>query len=162
MRRKLITTVPVVALAVVVSATVALGSSEQTQSPHAATKTVQVSTRSIANLGRVLVNSRGLTLYMFVPDQRRHVTCISTCARVWPPLGLAAGAKLVAAGGVKQGLLGSDPNPAGGRVVTYNRWPLYTYLPDTKPGQAKGQRVNNSGGKWYVLSPSGAVITKKN
>jgi hypothetical protein len=53
----------------------------------------------------------------------------------------------------KKKLLGTD-----GRVVTYNRWPLYTYVTDTKPGQTSGQNVNNSGGKWYVLSPSGKVI----
>jgi predicted lipoprotein with Yx(FWY)xxD motif len=45
--------------------------------------------------------------------------------------------------------------------VTYNHWPLYTYVTDTKPGQTTGQGVNNSGGKWYVLSPSGKVIKKK-
>ena len=33
----------------------------------------------------------------------------------------------------------SDRDPAGGRVVTYARWPLYTYLADTKPGQAKAE-----------------------
>ena len=55
----------------------------------------------------------------------------------------------------------SDRNPAGGRVVTYNKWPLYTYIGDTAPGQAKGQALNLNGGLWYVLSPSGKVIKAK-
>jgi predicted lipoprotein with Yx(FWY)xxD motif len=48
-----------------------------------------------------------------------------------------------------------------GTVVTYNRWPLYTYVGDSKPGQASGQALDLNGGLWYVLSPSGKVITKK-
>jgi predicted lipoprotein with Yx(FWY)xxD motif len=58
-------------------------------------------------------------------------------------------------------MLGSDPDPAGGRVVTYDGWPLYTYVADTKPGDAIGQATYLNGGYWYVLSPSGAVIHSK-
>jgi predicted lipoprotein with Yx(FWY)xxD motif len=124
-------------------------------------KTVVVSTRKVPKLGTVLVNSKGLTLYMFVPDKRKKVTCVKTCAVVWPPMKLAKGAKPVAKGQVKAKLLGSDPNPAGGRVVTYNKWPLYTYISDRKPGMATGQALNLNGGLWYVLAPSGKVIRTK-
>ncbi len=61
----------------------------------------------------------------------------------------------------KASLLGSDPDPAGGRVVTYAGWPLYTYVADTSAGAAKGQALNLNGGLWYVLAPSGKVIRKK-
>ena len=71
------------------------------------------------------------------------------------------GAKAVAAGGAKQSLLGSDSDPAGGRVVTYKHWPLYLYLGDTKAGVAYGQALNLNGGLWYVISPSGALIKHK-
>ncbi len=62
---------------------------------------------------------------------------------------------------MRKKLLGRDRDPAGGRVVTYNRWPLYTYVADTKPGEATGQALDANGGLWYVLSPSGKVIKKK-
>ena len=124
-------------------------------------KSATVKTRKIGKLGVVLVNSRGFTLYMFVPDHRKKVTCKGSCAVIWPPLKLKAGKTLTAGGAAKRKLLGTDKNPAGGRVVTYNRWPLYTYITDHKPGQALGQRVNNSGGLWYVLSPSGKIVKKK-
>jgi predicted lipoprotein with Yx(FWY)xxD motif len=131
---------------------------------HGASKqnaSVRVTTRTITGLGKVLVNSRGMTLYMFVPDKRKRVTCVSVCARIWPPLKVAAGAKAVGAGGVKAALLGSDRSPAGFQVVTYNHWPLYTYLGDRKPGVASGQALNLNGGLWYVMSPSGAIIKVK-
>ena len=113
-----------------------------------------VKTRTVKKYGTVLVNSKGLTLYMFVRDEQKKVTCTSkSCVTVWPPLKVKKGQKPTAGGAAKKKLLGTD-----GRVVTYNRWPLYTYVTDTKPGQHFGQGVNNSGGKWYVLSPSGKVI----
>ena len=84
-----------------------------------------------------------------------------SCAAIWPPLKVKAGQKPTAGGAARKALLGTDKNPGGGRVVTYNHWPLYTYILDKKPGQAKGQRTNLNGGLWYVLSPAGKVITKK-
>jgi predicted lipoprotein with Yx(FWY)xxD motif len=122
---------------------------------------VRISTRKLPKLGTVLVNSKGRTLYMFVRDKRKKVTCVGSCAAAWPPVKLAKGSKPVAAGKAKAALLGSDKDPAGGRVVTYNKWPLYTYVGDTAPGQAKGQALNLNGGLWYVLSPSGKVIKTK-
>jgi predicted lipoprotein with Yx(FWY)xxD motif len=125
-----------------------------------ASTTVKISTRTLPGLGPVLVNNKGLTLYMFVPDKRRRVTCVSTCAAVWPPVFLPKGGKAVAAGRAKQKLLGTDLDPAGGGVVTYHGWPLYTYVADTRPGMATGQALNLNGGLWYVLSPTGAIIRK--
>jgi predicted lipoprotein with Yx(FWY)xxD motif len=125
------------------------------------TAAVKISTRKLPKLGTVLVNNKGRTLYMFVPDKRKKVTCVGSCAKAWPPVKLPKGSKAVAAGKAKASLLGSDPNPAGGRVVTYNKWPLYTYIADTAPGQARGQALNLNGGLWYVLSPSGKVIRTK-
>ena len=125
------------------------------------TKGATVQTRKISGLGTVLVNSRGLTLYMFAPDKQKRVTCKGQCAVIWPPLKLKAGQKPTAGGAARKALLGSDPNPSGGRVVTYNHWPLYTYISDSKPGQATGQAIKLNGGYWYVLSPAGKVIKKK-
>jgi predicted lipoprotein with Yx(FWY)xxD motif len=125
------------------------------------TAAVQIGTRKLPKLGTVLVNGKGFTLYMFVPDKQKKVTCTKTCAAVWPPVKLAKSQKAVATGGAKQSLIGSAKNPSGGSVVTYGKWPLYTYVVDTKPGQARGQATNLNGGLWYVLSPSGKVIKTK-
>jgi predicted lipoprotein with Yx(FWY)xxD motif len=133
----------------------------QSSQPAKKQQIVVVSTRTVRGLGRVLVDAHGHTLYMFVPDKRKRVTCRAGCAKVWPPLKLAAGAKSVAKNGAKAKLLGSDPNPQGGRVVTYARWPLYTYVGDRAPGSATGQALNLSGGLWYVLSPNGKVVRTK-
>ena len=132
-----------------------------TPAPAPAKPGVQISTRTIAGLGSVLVNAQERTLYLFLPDNDRKVTCVSTCAEVWPPAFLPSGQKPVASGLVKQTLLESDPDPAGGRVITYAGWPLYTFVSDTAPGKASGQGLNLNGGLWYVISPSGQVIKTK-
>jgi predicted lipoprotein with Yx(FWY)xxD motif len=155
-------TVPLAALAAATTALAIFTASAAGQATAShKKKTVVISTRKLPKLGTVLVDAKGRTLYMFVPDKRKKVTCVRTCAAVWPPVRLAKGAKPVAKGKAKASLLGSDRNPAGGRVVTYNRWPLYTYVADRAPGQATGQALNLNGGLWYVLAPSGKVIRRK-
>jgi predicted lipoprotein with Yx(FWY)xxD motif len=149
------------AAAVAVVAVGWIGSASSKAAARHAASTATVTTRKVGKLGVVLVNSRGRTLYMFKPDHQKSVTCKGSCAAVWPPLKLKKGQKPKAGGAAKQSLLGSDKNPSGGRVVTYNRWPLYTYILDSKAGQANGQAKNLNGGLWYVLSPSGKIITKK-
>jgi predicted lipoprotein with Yx(FWY)xxD motif len=119
---------------------------------------VTVSVRVVPGIGTVLVNSRGYTLYVFAPDKRRAVTCTGTCAGTWPPLKLPSGTKLAAGSGVKPALLGADRDPAGGRVVTYDGWPLYGYAGDVRPGLASGQNVALNGGEWYVIRPSGLPL----
>lgn len=123
---------------------------------------VEISTKKIAGLGTVLVNGSGHTLYVFEPDDHSQVTCTKNCAVMWPPVTLKNGQKPAAAGAVKSSMLGSDPNPNGsGSVATYDGWPLYTYVADTKAGKAKGQALKLNGGLWYVISPAGKVIKKK-
>jgi len=131
------------------------GSSAAPTGARHLTKSATVQTRTVKKLGTILVNSKGFTLYIFVPDHHRAVTCKSTCASIWPPLKVKKGQKPTAGGAARKKLLGLD-----GRVVTYNHWPLYTYVTDKRPGQTTGQGVNNFG-LWYVISPSGKVIKTK-
>jgi predicted lipoprotein with Yx(FWY)xxD motif len=124
------------------------------------TASATISTASVTGLGRVLVNGQGHTLYVFLPDHHAKVTCTGICAQAWPPVKLLTGQKPAASGGVKSSLLSSYPDPEGGRVATYAGWPLYTYIGDSSPGQATGQGLNTSGGYWYVIAPSGQMVTK--
>lgn len=142
------------------SAPAATTPSATTAAPSTTSGGTTVSTASVDGLGPVLVNAQGKVLYTFAPDNAKKVTCVGACAAVWPPLKLS-GSKPAGSGSVKASLLGSDPNPSGGSVVTYAGWPLYTYVADTGPGRASGQAINLNGGLWYVISPSGTVIKTK-
>ncbi len=128
--------------------------------PSGSSSAVGLSTSPIADTS-VLVNSQGLTLYTFAPDQAKKVTCTGSCAQVWPPLKIPAGQKASASAGVKASLVSSVPDPSGGRVVTYNGWPLYTYKGDHAAGADGGQGLNLNGGVWWVIGPSGTPIRNK-
>ncbi len=141
------------------SSTAASSTARTTTSPAPAGKSVGLSVRTLPTVGAVLVNAEGHTLYTFGPDQRSKVTCVSSCASLWPPLKLASGETAAGSPQLKGSLLGSDPDPEGGRVVTYAGWPLYTYAADATAGQDNGQAIATSGGRWYVITPSGKVVT---
>ena len=108
------------------------------------------------DLGTVLVDGDGMTLYVFLPDDRDEPTCYDECAGRWPPLI----GEVTAGDGVDTGLIGSVTRKAGpyqkGEVqVTYGGWPLYRFAGDQAPGDTNGQGVK---GVWYVIDPSGAPI----
>jgi predicted lipoprotein with Yx(FWY)xxD motif len=136
----------------------AQGGTTAAGSHRSAGPAVTIDGRTLPSVGRVLVTSNGYALYMFVPDDRRQVTCTGLCASTWPPVKITPDAQLAAGPGVQAHLLGSDPDPAGGRVVTYNGWPLYTYTGDVQPGQVTGQGIDLNGGDWYLMRPSGQVL----
>ncbi len=109
-----------------------------------------------SRLGRILVDSRGITLYDFVKDKRGTSSCYGACAALWPPL-ITKG-KPHAGRGVRPSLLGTTRRKDGKLEVTYNHHPLYYFVSDRKPGQTTGQGLNQFGGPWWVLSPAGREI----
>jgi predicted lipoprotein with Yx(FWY)xxD motif len=108
-------------------------------------------------LGRVLVDSRGHTLYLFEKDKNGMSACNGSCATYWPPL--IAAHKPIAGSGVKASLLGVTKR-AGGLQVTYDHHPLYTFALDTRQGQTKGEDLHDFGAAWYAVSPAGAKVEK--
>jgi len=111
-----------------------------------------------SHLGRILVNSRGHTLYLFGKDRNGKSACSGKCATFWPPL-IATG-KPRTAGTAKASLLGTTKRADGRLQVTYNHHPLYTFVKDTKKGQTNGEGINAFGAGWDLVSPAGAKIEK--
>lgn len=106
-----------------------------------------------SGVGRVLVDSNGLTLYYFEKDQNGESACYGACAAAWPPL-LTEG-KPQAGEGAASSKLGTTERTDGTTQVTYAGWPLYTYVSDTTPGEANGTDVKSFGASWYPLHPNG-------
>ncbi|SRR6266581_6342364 len=107
-------------------------------------------------LGRILVDSKGITLYDFPKDRGTTSSCYGACAALWPPLTTTG--KPVAGHGVRALLLGTTKRKDGKLEVTYNGHPLYYFVSDRKPGQTTGQGLNQFGAPWWVLSPAGKEI----
>ena len=98
----------------------------------------------------LLTNSKGHTLYWFVPDTSTTSKCNGSCAHYWPPLH----GPVTAGSGVK-GTLGVITRSDGSKQATWNGHPLYTYVGDTTPGMAKGNGLNLSGGVWHDIVLTG-------
>lgn len=112
-----------------------------------------VSATTVPKLGKVIVDSKGFTLYDFHKDKGGESACYGACAKVWPPL-LSEGEPQVGEG-ASASKLGTTKRKDGTLQVTYAGWPLYTYEADTKPGDAKGNDIDSFGAEWYALQPSG-------
>jgi predicted lipoprotein with Yx(FWY)xxD motif len=111
-----------------------------------------------SKLGRVLVDAKGRTLYLFEKDKGTKSTCYGACASGWPPYTTSGTPQ--AGSGATASLLGTTARTDGTTQVTYNGHPLYYFVGDTKPGALTGEGVNAFGAKWYVLAPNGNKIDK--
>ena len=112
-----------------------------------------------SNLGRVLVDVHGKTLYLWAHDKGSKSTCSGECAEYWPPL-LTQG-KAVAGSGANAKLLGASRRSDGRLQVTYAGHPLYYFVKDSKPGQTNGEGLNGFGGRWDPVSAGGAAVRKR-
>ena len=126
-------------------------------SPVATGTTIAVA--SSAKLGQILVDGKGMTVYLFLADTGKDSTCYTSCAAIWPPV-LTNGAPQ-AGTGANASLLGTTTRTDGKIQVTCAGHPLYYFVNDKAPGDTTGQGVNGFGALWWVLSPSGTSITTK-
>ena len=102
----------------------------------------------------VLTNAKGFTVYSFVPDTATTSNCNGSCATYWPPVKGPA-----TAGPGVTGTLSTIKRSDGSLQAVYDGHPLYTYVADTAPGQAKGNGLNLSGGVWHVVTASGGAAS---
>jgi predicted lipoprotein with Yx(FWY)xxD motif len=142
------------ALAAALSLTFGLSVASASSSSSASTRTTIAVASS--KLGRILVDQRGRTLYLFAKDTHGKSACSGSCATYWPPV-IASG-KLRAGTGAKASLLGTTRRADGRRQVTYRHHPLYRFSGDTSKGLTSGEGLDDFGGKWWAVSPAGNKI----
>ncbi|MFD9000202.1 SCO0930 family lipoprotein [Streptomyces sp. NPDC059582] len=128
------------------------GAAAGTQAPAAQTSTAgELAVSDNAELGKVLTDSTGLTLYRFDQDTAEppKSNCDGDCATAWPPV---PADDATAGAGIDKALLGEVTRTDGTKQLTVGGWPAYRYAKDTKAGDTTGQGV---GGKWFSLAPDG-------
>jgi predicted lipoprotein with Yx(FWY)xxD motif len=109
------------------------------------------------DLGTILVDGQGKTVYLFERDRGPQSTCNGQCLANWPAV--TADGKPQAAGGVSASKLGTSRRGDGTTQVTYAGHPLYYFAGDSSAGDTNGQGVDAFGARWYVLGSSGAAVT---
>jgi predicted lipoprotein with Yx(FWY)xxD motif len=134
------------------SATPATGGAAASSSPSASSGDLATTTTS---LGTVIVDGTGMTAYLFDEDTKGEAAsaCTGGCATAWPAITTTSATPTVT--GVT-GTIGTIPTADGGKQITVNGLPLYTYASDTAKGDIKGQGV---GGTWWVAGADGTKIT---
>lgn len=126
-------------------------SSSGSGSGQAAASTSNVVKTTKIGSATVLTNAKGHTLYTFAIDGMNKSKCTGSCIHYWPP---EKGP--VKATGIK-GTFGTIKRSDGTTQETWNGHPLYTYIGDTAPGQAKGNGLNLSGGVWHEAVVTGTA-----
>jgi predicted lipoprotein with Yx(FWY)xxD motif len=121
----------------------------------AAAGPVVLAVASSDQLGKFLVDGKGMTLYMFTKDTKDTSNCYDKCATAWPPL--LQSDKPTVKDGADASQLGTTTRKDGSMQVTYAGMPLYYYFKDKAPGDVTGQKNNDV---WYVVAPDGSVIKK--
>lgn len=103
------------------------------------------------DLGEVLVDAEGFSLYAFTPDTATSSACTGSCAATWPPVSTAGDPS--AGSGVTATLTTITRDDGTVQVVAGDH-PLYRYSADAAPGDVSGQ---GSGGKWFVVTADGSL-----
>lgn len=103
------------------------------------------------DLGEILVDADGFTLYIFTDDANGESTCYDACADLWPPI---PGDSTISSE-LDSAIFGTTTRTDGSEQLTVNGMPLYLYTPDVNPGDTTGQ---NFGGVWFVVDANGSVI----
>lgn len=131
------------------------GTSAEQSAPRAVS--AQLAAATVGDLGQVVTDSNGMTLYRFDQDTANPPAthCVGQCAVKWPPA-LVSGDGTVTLKGIDKSLVGTVTRPDGSKQLTLHGWPLYRYGSDAAPGDAKGQGV---GGTWFAATPQGAKAT---
>jgi predicted lipoprotein with Yx(FWY)xxD motif len=106
------------------------------------------------SLGKVLVDSAGRTLYLYTKDtQNKPSTCVDACATTWLPE-IASGTPTAGAG-LEASKLAESKRADGTEQVTYNGWPLYRNVKDTKAGDDSGEGMDSS---WFAVDAAGNAV----
>jgi predicted lipoprotein with Yx(FWY)xxD motif len=108
-------------------------------------------------LGTILVNGQGQTIYEFAADTGNTSNCDGGCATIWPPV--IAPDPLPTSLPDVSGDIGSTTRTDGSKQLTIAGHPVYTYSGDTAPGDTNGQGLELNGGEWNVVSPAGSPVT---
>jgi predicted lipoprotein with Yx(FWY)xxD motif len=135
-----------VSVAALVLFGIALASTGGGGESASAASEVTLKTATIGGVA-VLTSEKGFTLYWFVPDSPVASRCTGSCAAYWPPvIGTPK-----AGPGVTTSKLGTIKRPGGSTQATYAGHPLYSYIGDDAPGQARGNKIDLNGGYWYEV-----------
>ncbi len=114
-----------------------------------------VSVLNQPELGEILVDGKGRTLYRFNKDSAwpMKFACNDACLDTWKPAKPADRSKLT---GIAPKLISTVTRPDGIKQLAVDCWPVYWFTGDKQPGDITGQ---GKMGLWFAVSKDGKKIT---
>ena len=106
-----------------------------------------------SDLGDILVDADGLSLYGFTNDVDGVPACYDACADAWPPI-LVDG-EVVVGDGLDASIFSTVERTDGTTQLVAGAWPLYLFAGDGAPGDVNGQ---GSGDVWFLVTPDGGLV----
>jgi predicted lipoprotein with Yx(FWY)xxD motif len=156
--RRIVTTAASLPLAALAIAACGGGSDTPRPPKTASGRPATIGLESAGSLGKVLVDSRGRTVYLFRKDPRGKSSCAAACAAAWPPV--RAQGVPVPGPGLSAAKLTTTARSDGAPQALSNGHPLYRYTGDAKPGDTNGQRLTAFGAAWVAVSGAGQVVSR--
>jgi predicted lipoprotein with Yx(FWY)xxD motif len=127
------------------------GSSTASQSSGATATSPVLRVASKANVGRILVDAQGRTLYHYTPDRNGKSMCTGACSIEWPPATVKGSAPLTAAGA--KGTVATTMRADGTKQLSFDGMPLYRFSQDATTADTRGQGDEHI---WFVIPAKGA------
>ena len=109
--------------------------------------------KKTSDMGTIVTDAKGWTLYRYDKDQASMSMCTDDCTKTWMPV--MAEQSSVQGMGVDTAKIGTLTRSDGMKQLTLAGWPLYKYMGDTKAGDMNGQ---GKGDAWYAVAPTGTKV----
>ena len=108
-----------------------------------------------STLGTVVVDGKGMTAYAFDEDVANSgkSACVAACAAIWPAITTTSATPTVT--GITS-TVATITGVNGGKQITINGMPIYTFSKDAAAGDVKGQGFK---GVWHALTAAGVKVT---
>lgn len=124
---------------------------DDSEDPVIASENVKLSDNT--DLGNILVDGEGRTLYFFAQDVSGESRCeAGTCLNNWPVFYVE---EIDPGAGLSASDFENITREDGEKQTTYKGWPLYYFASDSKPGDTNGEAVNNV---WFVAKPDYSIM----
>ncbi|MEU6234981.1 SCO0930 family lipoprotein [Kitasatospora sp. NPDC047058] len=127
------------------------------EAPKPATGGAKVSVAANPQLGQIVVDAQGMTLYQFAKDPSWPMKsmCEGQCAMTWKPAPVVDPSQV---SGVDPKLIGKLQRSDGTWQLSVNCKPVYTFTGDKAPGDANGNGKDNL---WFAINAAGKPVTGK-
>jgi len=116
---------------------------------------------NVTGFGEILTNAHGFSLYGLSDEFGGKLACTGECLKFWPPVLVRKSVTKVSLGAGVTGEIGFVARSATTKQVTFDGYPLYTFVKDSGAGQTHGEGVAAFGGTWGVLRASSLILPAK-